>query len=108
MQKDIKYREKEFMVLLEEEYGYKHWFWFPQMTPFELEAWWKKLDTVDPYFMTPEPLPGDVIFAEDMEHWYSLQEKGKHYQAHIHCDDDSWLMRSLEKYVYHMGYEGEK
>lgn len=108
MQKDILERKNEFMVLLEEEYGYKHWFWFPKLTPFELEAWWKSLNTVAPYFMTPEPLPGDVIFAEDMEYWGELQQQGKHYQAHTHCDDDSWLMRPSEKYVYHSGYIGER
>ncbi len=107
MQIELANRSNEFIVLLEEEYGYKHWFWFPNMTPEQLELWWKGLDSVDPYFMTPEPLPGDVIFAEDMDYWHDLQEKGIHYQAHTHCDDDSWLKRPSDHYVYHKGYEGE-
>ena len=107
MQIELANRENEFLVLLEEEYGYKHWFWFPKMDASELEKWWQKLETVDPYFMSPEPLPGDVIFAEDMDYWYALEEQGTYYQAHTHCDDDSWLMKPTEEYIYHKGYEGE-
>jgi len=108
MQKELIGREKDFLVLLEEEYGYRHWFWFPEMEPEILIRWWKSLKTVDPYFMTPEPLPGSVIYAEDMEYWYSLDKSGKYFSAHTHCDDDSWLKIPNKDYVYHLGYDGEK
>ncbi len=108
MQINIENRKGEFFVLLEEEYGYKHWFWFPKMEPNELEAWWKKLETVEPYFMSPEPLPGDVVFAEDMDCWFDLQKKGNNYEAHTHCDDDSWIKKPNDDYIYHKGYEGER
>ncbi|WP_194867073.1 hypothetical protein [Pseudoalteromonas sp. PPB1] len=108
MQKELTGRENDFLILLEEEYGYKHWFWYPEMEPRILIQWWKALKTVEPYFMTPEPLPGSVVFAEDMDHWYSLEMTGQYYEAHIHCDDDSWIKIPNQGYIYHAGYIGEK
>ena len=108
MQSELIGRENEFLVLLEEEYGYKYWFWFPKMNQDELEIWWETLETVDPYFMSPEPLPGDVIFAENMDYWHALEEAKRHFTGHIHCDDDSWLKKPTGEYIYHKGYDGER
>ena len=105
--KEIIERSKdELLVLLSEEYGYRRWFWFPKMDSLQLKKWWKNLLTVDPYFMTPEPLPGDVIRVET--EWYStfnkLRDEGGQFLAHTHCDDDSFLIQPDGVRVFHAGY----
>jgi len=48
MKSEIKNRyENDFLVLLNEEYGYRLWFWFPNITSNELDTWWSELDSVD-------------------------------------------------------------
>lgn len=34
------------MVILEEEYGFRQWFWFTKMTGIELESWWKRQNSI--------------------------------------------------------------
>ncbi len=70
MKPEIEERYKEdFVVLLGEEYGYRKWFWFPSMSAAELEVWWSELETVEPYFMAPEPLPGDLYQVEEEDEY---------------------------------------
>ena len=108
MNRDIETRSKdEVLVLLDEEYGYRRWFWFPKLSSEELIEWWKRLESVDPYFMTPEHLPGDVIQVEDegLELFQELDLEETHFSAHIHCDDDSALQTPNGNRVYHHGFE---
>jgi len=109
MKTEISTRLNELLVLLTEEYGYRLWFWFPKMSENELVQWWKALESVDPYFMTPEPLPGDVlqVTEETDELFYQLKNENKYYRAYIHCDDDSVLKSPRGKSIYHKGYEEE-
>ena len=96
------------LILLEEEYGYRRWFWFPNMSLAELELWWLNLETVTPYFMTPEPLPGDLYKAQsedEFDLFCELESSSDYYCAHIHCDDDSVLMKPDKTKVFHKGYE---
>jgi len=95
-------------VSLEEEYGYRHWFWYPKMSEKELLDWWKKLESIDPYFMSPEPLPGKVIQTDDLDKWMDLDKSKQYYYAHTHCDDDSVLISPRGIKHYHKGYIGEK
>ncbi len=99
---------RSFLVVLEEEYGYRHWFWYPDMTQVELEVWWKNLSSVEPYFMTPEPLPGRLDLVEDLDEWMEVDRSKKHYYAHTHCDDDSILITPGGEKIYHEGYDGKK
>ena len=94
----------EMLVLLEEEYGFRYWFWHTNMSDEELIDWWLNLESLSPYLMTPEPLPGNVILVANMQEWQNLQENTEHYQAHIHLDDDSWLKLPSGKYLGHAGY----
>jgi len=57
--------ENELTVLLCKEYGYREWFWFPEMSEEKLIQWWKDLESVEPYFMTPERLPGTLIQVKE-------------------------------------------
>ena len=101
--------KKDFLVLLDEEYGYRSWFWFPSMSVSELEKWWKKLDSVEPYFMTPKPLPGGLYQAseDEIDLFLALEKSGKYYMAHTHCDDDSFLINLDGKKLFHKGYSGK-
>ena len=109
MKAEIKaYYKTKFLVLVNEEYGYRSWFWFPQMSPESLESWWLKLETVEPYFMTPEPLPGIIFQVHDDDEWdlYSkLEASSKYFTAHIHCNDDSILIKPDKTKIFHKGYE---
>ena len=101
--------KSSFVVLLVEEFGYRSWFWFPSMNPSDLEKWWSSLKTVAPYFMTPDPLPGtlcQVLSKQEVELFSKLDKTNKYYSGHIHCDDDSCLIRPDDSKVYHQGYEG--
>ncbi len=74
---------QDILVILEEEYGYKHWFWYPGMNDSELVKWWESLESVDPYFMTPEPLPGKLIEVDDLDEWIK-KDKSKNTFMLIH------------------------
>ena len=109
MKKEITNRYKnDFLILLVEEYGYRLWFWFPNITSKELDTWWSVLDSVDPYFMTPELLLGDLYQVEnddEFELFTTLQDTCQLYTVHIHTDDDSVLTKPNGTKIYHKGYE---
>ena len=144
----------DLVVYLDEEYGYRHWYWFPDMTTDELHAYWDQCE-ITQHFYDPSSLPGDVVPVppeyfdgadshEDVNDYYtraysdprsgvilserfrqaSREEKDQiladydaweseffpnqsdwkrgHediacYRAHIHMDDDSWMLRPGEK-----------
>ena len=52
----------EATVLLDEEYGWKTWYWETEFSPAQLEAWWKALPSVN---LSPENLPGTVRQIEE-------------------------------------------
>jgi len=100
--------KKDFLILLTEEYGYRRWFWFPNISSDELILWWTQLESVKPYFMTPEPLLGDLYKAEnedEYELFIKLEESSIYYTAHIHCDDDSILIKPDKTKIYHQGFD---
>ncbi len=78
------------------------------MSPTDLEEWWSKLESVEPYFMTPEPLPGDLYQAEDedeLDLFAELEKQSRYYSAHTHCDYDSVLLKPDKTKILHKGYE---
>jgi hypothetical protein len=85
------------IVLIEEEYGYRHWFWNPAMTIEEFKQWWYDLVSVSPFFLNPgNTLPG-MTLKLTLEEYLVLSNFAKefpdkiHYFAHLHEDDDSML-----------------
>ena len=98
--------ETDFLILLTEEYGYREWFWFPNMNEEKLLEWWKELESVDPYFMTPEPLEGWLVeMNEELADLYSQLRNSKQYiTAHFHCNDDSYIKLPNGEIVHHKGY----
>ncbi|MEK7414254.1 MAG: hypothetical protein AAB263_13145 [Planctomycetota bacterium] len=101
------------IVALEEEYGYRTWFWFSNISTEELERFWVNLKSVGPYFGDPSspdtgsvPLPGVLVqnigsdqHKELWSYFYHLSD----FRGHIHEDDDSHLIKNT--YVYHAGYD---
>lgn len=85
--------KREFAVLLDEEFGYRYWVWFPKMTSKELEFWWRSLSSVEPYFFSPKGLPGEVVQVKEENIWPDLIRSKKFYLAHMHDDQDSFLRR---------------
>lgn len=106
--KDIfKNQKDELLVLIDEEHGFRQWFWFPKMKTEELELWWKSLKSVQPYFFHPKPLPGKVILCKDMDFWNELYHKGIYYLCNLHCDFDSSLVSPTKESIYHAGWTGD-
>lgn len=121
---------EQVVVLLEEEYGYRHWIWHTGMTEAELTAFWEGLESVDPYFFSPKGLPGVLTpawWGEDGDEGVWGYDPTKPFQdgdcceehpegsavfiqdirwtGHIHQDDDSGI-GCKEKSLRHKGYTG--
>ena len=50
----------DLVVYVEEEYGFREWFWFPDMSEADLVAYWEKCNIED-HFFNPSGLPGDMV-----------------------------------------------
>merc|ERR1711959_267666 len=90
-------------VFLEEEFGYRYWIWRTGMTPTRLIVWWKALPTVSPYFDPSKGgLPGELTLAGSAQ----ISEPGW-WTAHLHMDNDSWLIRPNGTVIRHKGFAGD-
>ena len=101
--------ETDFLILLTEEYGFREWFWFPDMNEGTLLDWWKNLESVDSYFMTPEPLNGWLVeMSEELaELYFELRNSKQYITAHLHCNDDSYIELVNGEIAHHQGYVKE-
>jgi len=78
---------QEIVVLLEEEFGYRHWVWIPEMSAEELKEWWQAIPTVAPYFYDgPKTFPGKVHriyyekdYVRESEHLDATLEKDEFF-----------------------------
>lgn len=114
------------VVLLQEEYGYREWVWMPNMSADELKAWWKAMPTVAPFFFNgPVEFPGEthqIYFEEDgfylvtegdmrvvtpVSGKFDLDED-KHWHAHLHQDNDSFLKSPDGEYIHHAGWVSDE
>lgn len=91
------------VVLVDEEYGYRYWFWLVDWSHQDIEAWWRGLSTVEDMFFNPSARLSEyggrcvAVDCEEAEELFMLlTERGLPY-AHLHQDDDSWL--SVEEQV---------
>jgi len=78
----------DLVVYVEEEYGFRSWYWFPNMSEKELEEHWKKCD-IEKHFFNPSGLPGDMVPVPP-EDFYDLSEE----EIDVHCDTASHDPRS--------------
>jgi len=93
----------ETTILLEEEFGYRLWFWIPGRPIAELIEWWRGLFSVEPWCVTPEPLPGILIHGMPSEQWNELYATRQFIWGHINDDDDSELRLPSGEAIYHQG-----
>jgi hypothetical protein len=97
-------------VLVNEEYGFRTWFWFPNLkNNDELVAWWTQLEKVTAYYEDPKVMGGYFILADNevisklWEHLNFVRAENPLPYIHLHWEDDSYLMIEDVTY-YHKGY----
>jgi hypothetical protein len=91
----------ETTIFLEEEYGYRLWFWIPDRPMADLIEWWRGLFSVEPWFVNPEPLPGVLLEDTSFDHWYDLYKSRQFISGHINDDDDSGLYLPSGEKIHH-------
>ena len=103
-------REREpLVVLLEEEFGFACYWWWPALSPAELEAWWRAIRNGSgargaPYFFGPGGWPWPKRRAQteaERARWMAQYQSGVFYTAHAHWDDDSWLRTPCGRTIVH-------
>jgi len=98
----------EVHVLINEDYDFNFWVWFPKREPGDLDAWWSDLGTVSAFFMNPRFLPGEVLEVGRRD-WYELRALNlpNSYTSLLHNDTDSYLESFGGKRLYHKGRREE-
>lgn len=90
--------KSELVVFLEEECGYRDWFWFPRMTLTELETWWTNHENISEFSVgldSPYKLPGTIHLVESSEEynfWIDNLRDPMYCKAWINSEDDSYLV----------------
>jgi hypothetical protein len=97
------------VVLVDEEYGFKRHLWYTEMSPAELESFWKDISNMSIHYMDPtKSLPGrwaTAVTGDDIEAWMDALERGRIYYAHIFNNDDSFLRTPDDREILHAGYK---
>jgi hypothetical protein len=117
------------IVLLDEEYGYRTWVWYTEMSDEGLKMYWEGLKTVSDFFFNPRMLPGTLIpwwpdSGNPEEGVFTFDPKGfgwdgdepegtvvwlRHqkilWKGHIHQDDDSGIGHPDIGGLRHAGFE---
>ena len=98
---------KETTALIDEDYGFRFWVWFPCTTVAELEEWWNKLGTVNAYFLNAQWLPGEV-FEVNRNDWHEFKRDFSNvYTVLLHNDADSYLETPSGLRLNHAGKRDE-
>ena len=101
----------EAFVLVSEEFGYRYWFWFPEVSKKELVKIWKNTERIDK-FNFHQVLPGKFILAGGANVEWSIKEEWFYFLygnrttwiADIFDDCDSLLITTAPKrYIHHKG-----
>jgi hypothetical protein len=103
--------DDRFVVLVDEEYGYKHHFYFPSLNLGQFIEWWKELESVSEFFYDPaNTLPDgdeDMITAEtdqEYEQWMTMLQRNMHVYMHLHTDGDSFIRLPNGETIHHKGF----
>ncbi len=94
-------------LLLTEDHGCCEWFWMPDRSIEETIEWWRGLDSVEPYFLSPQLLPGLTIKAcsETFDFWYAMQNSGHYYPVSLNEDYWSAIISPSGEHIHHKNYE---
>lgn len=112
----------ELFVVIDEDYGYKSWLWFPCMSATELEHWWQQQPNIESFWgrqadgtMGESQIgwPGEFFQmdeADDLGELHSRLWKSAHYKSHIDLNHvgsrerpDTFLKRSDGALFLHRG-----
>lgn len=105
------FRDEAF-VLVSEEFGYRYWFWFPEVSQKKLIHIWKNAPRIDK-FSFRRVLPGKFILAGGANFWDEqkmvlfdfLNGNRLTWFADIFDDFDSMLITSHpRRVIYHKGH----
>lgn len=97
----------ERVVLVCEEYGFRHWWWWPDRTMAEVITWWQSLPTVEQWTLSgPVCMPGSTFRINDEEHavFDERWHEGRHLRLHLDMDDNSILRLPGGGAVFHQGH----
>ncbi len=84
----------ELFVTIEEEWGYREWFWFPRISAQELESWWCSQQNIESFWgwagsqkcAMQEDWPGEFVLIKE-EDDLQLWSESFRYTAYIsHID----------------------
>lgn len=100
----------EAFVCVNEEFGFRNWFWFPQVSQKELVSIWKKTHVIDK-FNFRSVLPGKFVLAGNasgyynenlMNLWFFLIEKNISWGAFVFDNSNSTLFCNYPfRRIYH-------
>jgi hypothetical protein len=104
--------DNRFVVLIDEEYGFRNHFFFPSKTPEQFIQWWKELDTVKSFYFHPSDIAENNEEAlitteseEDDAQWDAMNKSNQHIFMHLHTDGDSFMRLPDGSEIFHKGYD---
>lgn len=99
--------EHKVSIIIDEEWGFRHWLWYTSMTEAELIEWWQGVESFVPIWENiRDSLPGTLTLIDDDLILDMLRTH--QYVGHIHMDDDSYLFDRLNEHKYiHKGFDHE-
>jgi len=103
----------ELTVVLEEDYGYRSWIWYPEMTLSQLIDWWSSQDHITRFIGPDLPygLPGDLYSVETEEEdylWASGYKRSDCCKAWLGADFDSCLITTNGDLIVDKGFPPEQ
>jgi hypothetical protein len=119
----IVHNDSHAIVTLNIEFGFQYFLWFPELTPRELEQFWKSIRDIDKYWDNLKLLPGKLILADykffivdqnnvddvyptvPMSIYEKLRNNHLSYRAHLFDNNNSILVSPKNKKIHHIGYE---
>jgi len=93
-------------IMLDEEDGYRNWFWQPDRSIEDTIIWWSSLEAICPWSYSPVFLPGNMVEVTTSEYydfWIKSWHSGRFVTGHISEDYDSYLRRPSGKEGYPSG-----
>lgn len=91
---------RELVVVIEEEWGFRSFIWFPGVSGAELEAWWLAMEDVETFWKTESGTntrlrrgwPGEFIDAGETNCLYELWSELVKMAPYISHIDMNWQM----------------
>jgi hypothetical protein len=95
------------LVLVDEEYGYRYYLLFTDLTVAQLAQWWSSLEHIE-YPLPVSFFPGELVAMEtdkDVRLWTTYNRCLSLPYIHVHTDGDSLFTLPNKVKVKHKGYD---